>query len=161
MVVVLQEGSLSDPAAERRFDGRRAVVLGRLSSEVHGLYSPVVVRCRLGCLQPHREVVMRMMMRAIVDTEAGSETIRNGSIVQVLEQMVKQLNPEALYFHDEAGQRAMTVVFDMADPSQMPLISEPLFMGAKARVSIIPCMNLDDVQRGLSQLPPELLSPGA
>ncbi len=101
---------------------------------------------------------MRMMLRAVIDTEAGNEAIRNGSVAQMLEQMVKQLNPEAVYFHDEAGQRAFTVVFDMADPSQMPLISEPLYMGAKARVSIIPCMNLDDVQRGLSQLPPELIS---
>lgn len=104
---------------------------------------------------------MRMMLRAVVDTEAGNEAMRNGSIAQMLEQMVKQLSPEAAYFHDEDGQRAMTVVFDMADPSQMPTIAEPLYMGVKARVSIIPCMNLDDAQRGLSQLPPELTSHSA
>ncbi|MGY1836529.1 hypothetical protein ACI79P_15665 [Blastococcus sp. SYSU DS0510] len=104
---------------------------------------------------------MRMMLRAVIDTEAGNEAIRNGSVAQMLEQMVKQLNPEAAYFHDEDGQRAMTVVFDMADPSQMPAIAEPLYLGVKARVSMVPCMNLDDAHRGLSQLPPELTSPGA
>ena len=104
---------------------------------------------------------MRMMLRAVVDTEAGNEAIRNGSVAQMLEQMVTQLNPEAAYFHDEDGQRGMTVVFDMTDPSQMPLIPVPLYMGVKARVSIIPCMNLEDARRGLSQLPPELTSPSA
>ena len=104
---------------------------------------------------------MRMMLKAVVDTEAGNEAIRNGSVAHLIEQMVKQLNPEAVYFHDQDGQRAFTVVFDMADPSQMPVISEPLYMGAKARVTIVPCMNLDDVQRGLSQLPPELVPPRA
>ncbi len=102
---------------------------------------------------------MRMMLKAVVDTEAGTEALRNGSMLKVIEQMMQQLNPEAAYFVGEDGQRACIVVFDMADPSQMPLISEPLYMGAKARVTIIPCMNLDDVQRGLSQLPPELVSP--
>ena len=104
---------------------------------------------------------MRMMLKAVVDTEAGNEAIRNGSVAQLLERMVEQLNPEAAYFHDEDGQRGFTVVFDMTDPSQMPLIAEPLYMGVKARVWIVPCMNLDDVRRGLSQLPPELTSPSA
>jgi len=104
---------------------------------------------------------MRMMLKAVIDTEAGNENIRNGSMAKVIEQMVQQLNPEAVYFQPEDGQRSCIVVFDMADPSQIPAISEPLFLGAKARVTIVPCMNLDDLQKGLSGLPPELLSVGS
>ena len=98
---------------------------------------------------------MRMMLRAVVDTEAGNEALRNGSMLKVIEQMMQQLNPEAAYFvGSEDGQRSCVVVFDMADPSQIPAISEPLFQTGKARVTLTPCMSLDDVQRGLSQLPP-------
>jgi len=104
---------------------------------------------------------MRMMLKAVIDTEAGNENIRNGSMAKVIEQMVQQLNPEAVYFAPENGQRSCIVVFDMADPSQIPAVSEPLFLGGKARVTLVPCMNLDDLQKGLSQLPPELLSVGA
>ncbi len=102
---------------------------------------------------------MRMMLRAVVDTEAGNEALRNGSMLEVIEQMMQQLNPEAAYFvGSEDGQRSCVVVFDMADPSQLPAISEPLFQIGKARVTLSPCMNLDDVQKGLSQLPADLNS---
>ncbi len=102
---------------------------------------------------------MRMMLRAVVDTEAGNEALRNGSMLEVIEQMMQQLNPEAAYFvGSEDGQRSCVVVFDMADPSQLPAISEPLFQIGKARVTLSPCMNLDDVQKGLSQLPADLSS---
>jgi hypothetical protein len=48
----------------------------------------------------------------------------------------------------------------MADPSQIPVISEPLFQTGKARVTFTPCMNLDDLQTGLSQLPADVTSTG-
>jgi hypothetical protein len=102
---------------------------------------------------------MRMMLRAVVDTEAGNEALRNGSMLKVIEQMMQQLNPEAAYFvGSEDGQRSCVVVFDMADPSQLPAISEPLLQIGKARVTLTPCMNIDDVQKGLSQLPADLSS---
>jgi hypothetical protein len=105
---------------------------------------------------------MRMMLKAVVDTEAGNEALRNGSMVKAIEQMMQQLNPEAAYFvGSEDGQRTCLVVFDMSDSSQIPVISEPLFQGAKARVTLTPCMNLDDLQAGLSQIPSDMTSTGA
>jgi hypothetical protein len=101
---------------------------------------------------------MRMMLHAVIDTEAGNEAIRNGSIAKMVEQMVQQLHPEAVYFPAGSGQRSCIAVFDMADPSQIPAIAEPLFLGGKAKVTLTPCMNLDDLQKGLAQLPPELTS---
>ncbi len=103
---------------------------------------------------------MRMMLRAVVYTEAGNQALRNGSMLKVIEQMMQQLNPEAAYFvGSEDGQRSCVVVFDMSDPSQLPAISEPLFQIGRARVTVSPCMNLDDVQKGHSQLPADLSSP--
>jgi hypothetical protein len=101
---------------------------------------------------------MRMMLQAVVDTEAGNDAIRNGSIGKIVEQMVQQLRPEAVYFPAGAGKRSCIVVFDMTDPSQIPAIAEPLFLGAKATVTLTPCMNLEDLQRGLAELPPGLTS---
>ena len=99
---------------------------------------------------------MRMMLQAVVDTEAGNEAIRSGSVAKLVEQMVEQLHPEALYFPAGGGQRACIAVFDMTDTSQIQAIAEPLFLGANAKVTLTPCMNLDDLQKGLAALPPEV-----
>jgi hypothetical protein len=107
-----------------------------------------------------REITMRTMLKAVIDTEVGNETVRNGTTAKLLEQMVHQLEAEAAYFAVEDGQRTCIVVFDLADSSRIPTVSEPFFLGAKARVTLNPCMNLDDVVRGLSELPPDLTSPG-
>ncbi|PRY50247.1 hypothetical protein LY71_104284 [Geodermatophilus tzadiensis] len=104
---------------------------------------------------------MRMMLKAVVDTEAGNEAFRNGSMIKAIEQMVQELHPEATYFTaSDDGQRSCLVVFDMADSSQIPVISEPLFHGARARVTLTPCMDLGDLQAGLSRVPADVTSRG-
>ena len=40
----------------------------------------------------------------------------------------------------------------MQDSSQMPVISAPFFQNLGAEITYTPVMNLDDVQKGLSQL---------
>jgi len=96
---------------------------------------------------------MRMMLKAVVDTAAGNAVIADGSIGQVIGGMVDQLHPEAAYFASEDGQRACYMVFDMQDAADLPSICEPLFQAANARVTVTPCMNLEDMQRGLARLP--------
>ena len=48
-------------------------------------------------------------------------------------------------------QRSSFVFFDMTEPSQIPAICEPLFLGARAKVTLSPCMTLDDLTTGFSQ----------
>src|SRR5688572_16668370 len=105
---------------------------------------------------------MRMMLKAVVDTEAGNEALRNGSMVKTIQDMMQQLNPEGAYFvGSEDGQRSCLVVFDMTDSSQIPVISEPLFNTGRARVTLTPCMNIDELQAGLSQIPADVASTGS
>ena len=95
---------------------------------------------------------MRMMLKAVMDTAAGNTVIADGSISQVVGRLIDQLHPEAAYFAGEDGQRACFMVFDMQDAADLPAISEPLFMAANARVTVSPCMNLEDLQKGLAKL---------
>jgi hypothetical protein len=95
---------------------------------------------------------MRMMLKSIAETEAGNEAVRNGTVAQVVESVMEQLNPEAAYFWTEEGRRTMFVVFDMAEPSQIVPIVEPLFQTGNAEVTLTPCMNLEDLLQGLSQV---------
>jgi hypothetical protein len=95
---------------------------------------------------------MRMLLKAVIDTEAGNEVVRSGRGLEILNQTLELLKPEAAYMAGEDGQRAVFVVFDMADPSQLPVICEPLFQAAKAKITVTPCMNLEDAQKGLSEV---------
>jgi hypothetical protein len=66
---------------------------------------------------------MRMLL---LDTEAANEVFRSGTASEALDRIQEALQPEALYGFVEDGQRAFFAVFDLADPSQIPVISEPL-----------------------------------
>jgi hypothetical protein len=45
-------------------------------------------------------------------------------------------------------------MLDMTDTSQIPVIAEPLFLGVKAQVTFAPCMNFEDLERGLNEAYP-------
>ena len=94
---------------------------------------------------------MRMMVKAVVDTESGNRAMSDGSVEKAIQEMVERLRPEAIYFVGEDGCRGLWAVIDMADSSQLPAIAEPMYrMGA--RVTFAPCMSLEDLQKGLSTL---------
>src|SRR5688572_8593783 len=95
---------------------------------------------------------MRMMLKAKMDTEAGSRAIADGSMASLLQGLLGTLKPEAAYFGPDRGVRTAFIVFDMADPSQLPSISEPLFSKLQASVEIFPVMDVADLQKGLQQL---------
>ena len=97
---------------------------------------------------------MRTMLRWTVPVGRGNEAIKDGSLQQTLEALAQQLNPEAAYFWPEDGERAGLMVFDMADPSEIPQIAEQLFMNLDAAVEFTPVMNADDLKRALAKVSP-------
>ncbi|MEU1181291.1 hypothetical protein ABZ464_27320 [Streptomyces sp. NPDC005820] len=95
---------------------------------------------------------MRMMMKASMDTERANELIRNGTLGKLIQESLEQIKPEAAYFTADGGRRTAYLFFDMADPSDMPVISEPFFLELGADITYTPVMNREDVQKGLSRL---------
>jgi hypothetical protein len=99
---------------------------------------------------------MRMLLKAVIDTEAGNERVnerlRSGALGEPLERWRELLQPEAFYYFPEDGQRAFIAVFDLADASQIPAIAEPLLLGAKAKVTLTPCMTVEDVKKGMEEV---------
>ena len=96
---------------------------------------------------------MRMMLNAVMDNAAGNEAIRSGTMAKLIEQSIQELHPEATYFlSSNDGRRSCVMVFDLDDASRIPAVSEPFFQGGAERVTLVPCMDLADLQRGLGQL---------
>ncbi len=95
---------------------------------------------------------MRMMMKVSIPVESGNKGISDGSLPKVMQTLLEKVKPEAAYFGTEHGKRTAFIVFDFTDVTDMPSISEPLFMGLNADVTYTPVMNATDLQSGLKKL---------
>ncbi|GAA2710869.1 MULTISPECIES: hypothetical protein [Streptomyces] len=95
---------------------------------------------------------MRTLLRARLDTAASNESIRDGTMPEVIEELLGQLKPEAAYFTAMDGGRTCLLVFDLQDPSQIPSVVERFFLNADAEVELYPVMNADDLRKGLAAL---------
>lgn len=94
---------------------------------------------------------MRMLLRMQMDVEAGNRAIRDGSLGETLDRVMEQIKPEAVYFTAMDGKRTGLIFFDLEEPSQIPAIAEPLFMGMNAAIEMMPVMTPEDVRTGLTE----------
>ncbi|MFF0473798.1 hypothetical protein [Streptomyces sp. NPDC004284] len=97
---------------------------------------------------------MRMLLKIQMDTPTSNEAIRQGKLLKIMEGALQELKPEAAYFTVEDGCRTGYLFFDLDDPSRMPVISEPFFMGINAKIHYSPVMNPEDLRKGLSAITP-------
>jgi hypothetical protein len=95
---------------------------------------------------------MRMLLKVQPSVEAGNEAVRSGRIAELIQSSIQLIEPEAVYFVVENGRRTGFMFFNLEDSSQIPVIVEPLFQNLNANVEVLPAMNLEELQRGLSQL---------
>jgi hypothetical protein len=90
---------------------------------------------------------MRFMLTFRSTPEKGNEMIKNGTLPQTIQTILEDLKPEAAYFGDIEGARGGYLVVNMDDASQMPALSEPLFLGLGATVQAHPVMVPEDLEK--------------
>jgi len=95
---------------------------------------------------------MRTIMKVTIPVEAGNRAIRDGSIGTIMKAAMESLKPEAAYFYAENGKRHAMYVFDLKDPSDIPVVAEPFFLGLRADVQLCPCMNAEEVAVGVAKV---------
>ena len=94
---------------------------------------------------------MRMMLRFTLPVEKGNQAFNDGSLGRTMESVMTKLKPEAAYFAPLDGKRSGMLFFDIAEPSQIVEIVEPLFLNLDAAVEIVPVMNAEDLRKGLAK----------
>jgi hypothetical protein len=87
-----------------------------------------------------------------IPAESGNRAIKDGTLAGVMQRAAERWKPEGMYFTTFDGRRTAYIVFDMPDPSGIPPFAEPFFMELNADVELVPVMNGDDLQKGLSHL---------
>ena len=80
-------------------------------------------------------------------TEAGNAAIKKGVIPNKLKQILDELKPEAAFFAEDQGMRTGYIVFDMAEPSDLPRIAEPFFHAFNASITVRPAMTMEDLTK--------------
>ncbi|WP_327289974.1 DUF3303 family protein [Streptomyces sp. NBC_01198] len=94
---------------------------------------------------------MRMLLTARMDTETANQSVTDGTMSKLMQELVEELRPESAYFTTAEGERCCYMVVDMKDSAQMPPMLEPFFH-AGGKVDLRPVMTMDDLQTGLAAL---------
>ncbi len=96
---------------------------------------------------------MKMLLNVIFSTEPFNALVRSGKAGETLQKIVEDLKPEAVYFTEEDGMRAVLMVVDLASPSDVPRVAEPFFLKFDAEVRMRIVMSPADLKTaGLAAL---------
>jgi hypothetical protein len=94
---------------------------------------------------------MRVLMKMSIPVEAGNKAIKDGSLPKTMTAFVEQMKPEVAYFMPENGKRTAIFVFDLKDPSSIPIAAEPFFTNLNASIEMTPVMNIEDMKAGVQK----------
>lgn len=92
------------------------------------------------------------MARISIPVESGNRAITDGSLPAVIQRTAERWHPEAMYFTTFDGRRTAYLIFNMAEPQDLPPFAEPFFTELNAEVEVAPVMDGTDLQKGLAQL---------
>lgn len=95
---------------------------------------------------------MRVLLKIQMENQAVNKAFQDGSMPDLMKSLVERLQPEAAYFLSENGVRTAMLFIDLKDPSQIPVIAEPLFRVLNAKLDLTPAMNFDDLQTGMREV---------
>ena len=70
---------------------------------------------------------MRVMVTFSIQPEKGDALIKDGSVGEILQSIVEDINPEAMYFTSIEGTRGGVCVINVDDASQIPAKMEPFY----------------------------------
>lgn len=88
---------------------------------------------------------MRMMLTASFPTESFNDLVRNGQAGPLMQSILSDLKPEAVYLTDDCGQRSAVLIIDMEKASDLPRFVEPFFLKFNADCELKVVMSPEDL----------------
>ncbi len=90
---------------------------------------------------------MRVMVTFSIQPEKGDALIKDGSMGETIQSILEEIKPEAVYFTTMEGTRGGIIVINVDEASQIPSMTEPLFLGLGATMQMQPVMTPEDLGR--------------
>jgi hypothetical protein len=79
-------------------------------------------------------------------TEPFNALVRSGKAGEILQKIIEDIKPEAVYFTEEDGMRSALLVVDLATASAVPKIAEPFFLNFDAECRLRIVMSPEDLK---------------
>jgi hypothetical protein len=96
---------------------------------------------------------MRVLLDVTLPHEPFNSLVRKGVAGKKIAAVLEAIKPEAVYFSEQDGKRGCLMVVDLADPSKIPSLAEPLFLTFNADVKFRVAMTPADLKKsGLDAL---------
>ena len=90
---------------------------------------------------------MRMLMNVKFPIEPFNTAVRDGSIGPKMQKILEAIKPEVAYFTERYGHRGATLVVNVNNPSDVPVLAEPFFLLLNAEVEFRIAMSPEDLAR--------------
>jgi hypothetical protein len=87
-----------------------------------------------------------MLMHVKLPHDEFNDAVREGDAGKMVDKILEDAAPEAVYFTEYEGQRGAILIIDVKDPSEFPRYSEPWFLGFNADVEFHIAMTPDDLK---------------
>ncbi len=71
---------------------------------------------------------MRMLMHAKFPHAKFNAAVKDGTVGQKIQQILKETKPEAAYFTEYDGHRGAILIVNVDGPSKVPALAEPWFL---------------------------------
>jgi hypothetical protein len=90
---------------------------------------------------------MRFLVKVNIPVEAGNKAVKDGKLGTIIQSILADQKPEAVYFTDDNGQRTALVFLDLQDASQIPATVEPWMLAFNASIEVHPVMVPEDLAK--------------
>ena len=88
---------------------------------------------------------MRMLLKVSIPVDTGNAAAKSGALSSTVQKILSEINPEAVYFAEDNGERTGYIFFDMKKSSDLPAIAEPWFLAFNAKITVRPAMTPADL----------------
>ena len=89
---------------------------------------------------------MRMLLTIQFPLEPFNQYVREGKTGQIIQEILEETKPEAVYFTEHHGTRGAVMVIDVAGADQVPFYAEPWFLKFNASCEFRIAMTPEDLQ---------------
>lgn len=90
---------------------------------------------------------MRMLMQVRFPHQEFNAMVRDGTAGPKLNRILDETKPQSVYFTEINGQRGALMIVDLEDPSKVPSLAEPWFLGFNADVEFHVVMSREELGR--------------
>ncbi len=90
---------------------------------------------------------MRFILKVKIPMDAGNEMVKDPKLGEKIQGILEDIKAEAAYFTEEDGLRTFYVIVQIQDPSEIPNVAEPFFLGFNAPVEFHPAMVAEDLAK--------------